>query len=421
MERVAATRRKAQSWEIQLQRWLQPFTEALGNKTRERWAPAYVRGLVLPGERKSIEPIAKRVAPNDLQQLHHFVSTSPWATAPLEDVLVKKAEALVGGGVLIVDDTSLVKKGDRSVGVAHQYCGQLGKMANCQTMVSLTMARDEVPIAVGLRLFLPKEWTDKRKRCTGVGVPDAVAFQTKWQIALDEIDRVVGAGGTFKVVCADAGYGSSPGFRAGLQERGLTWAVGISWQQHVYPSHTKMVQARDGKPGRPRIHPKVSHVAISAKKVFEQLGDDSFRVVSWRKGTKGTLRCKFAACRIIVADGREVSNGKHLPGQHAWLVCERRASGEQKYYLTNHPADTPLKELAAAIKARWVCEQAHQQLKEELGLDHFEGRSWNGLHHHALFSMIAFCFLQHLRLREKKRPARQARHQSHLSPQSGAE
>ncbi len=421
MERVAKTRRNKQSWEIELQQWLRPFVEELGDKRRARWAPAYVRGLILPGERKSIEPIAKRVAPADLQQLHHFVSTSPWAAEPLQDVLVRKAQKLVGGGVLIIDDTGLVKKGDQSVGVGHQYCGQLGKNANSQALVSLTLARDEVPVAVGLRLFLPKQWTDNPKRCAAAGVPKTIAFQTKWQISLSEIDRVSKAGATFKLVCADAGYGACAGFRAGLDERDLLWAVGINFNQHVYALDTELIVAKPSKKGRPRKNPRVSKPSMSAKDFIEALGAKAFTNISWRRGSKGVLRCEFAAARVLVADGREVTGGIHLPGRQAWVVCERRDSGEQKYYLTNHGPTASLKTLAKAIKARWVCEQAHQQLKEELGLDHFEGRSWNGLNHHALFSMMAFCFLQHLRLQEKKRRAPPVRPRSHLSLASDSE
>ena len=165
-------------WEGELGRWLGPFLARLGRKEQRRWAPFYLKGLILPGERKSVEPMAARVAPGDLQQLHHFVSTSPWATAPLEDELVKAADRLVGGpeAVLVVDDTALVKQGRHSVGVKRQYCGQLGKKANCQSLVSLTLARAEVPVGVGLRLFLPEDWGADAARRAAAGVPEAVAL-----------------------------------------------------------------------------------------------------------------------------------------------------------------------------------------------------------------------------------------------------
>src|SRR4051812_38015814 len=217
----------AEGWEDELERWLKPFLVRLGRKEQRRWAPFYLKGLILPGERKSVEPMAARVAPGDLQQLHHFVSTSPWATAPLEEELVKAADRLVGGpdAVLVVDDTALVKQGRHSVGVKRQYCGQLGKRANCQSLVSLTLARAEVPVGVGLRLFLPEDWCADAARRTVAGVPEAVAYRPKWRIALDEIDRVLAAGARFGAVLADAEYGKAARVRAGLSERGLAHPV----------------------------------------------------------------------------------------------------------------------------------------------------------------------------------------------------
>src|SRR3954470_13803945 len=187
----------AEGGEDGLERWLGPFLARVRRKEQRRWAPFYLEGLILPGERKSVEPLAARVAPGDTQQLHHFVSTSPWATAPLEEELVRAADRLVGGpdAVLVVDDTALVKQGRHSVGVKRQYCGQLGKRANCQSLVSLTLARAEGPVGVGLRLFLPEEWCGDAGRRAAAGVPEAVGYRPKWRIALDEIDRVLAAGG----------------------------------------------------------------------------------------------------------------------------------------------------------------------------------------------------------------------------------
>src|SRR4051794_8956957 len=201
-------------WEDELERWLEPFLQRLRRKAQRRWAPIYLKGLLLPGERKSVEPIAARVAPVDTQQLHHFVSTSPWATAPLEDELVKAADRLVGGPdtVLVIDDTALVKQGRHSVGVKRQYCGQLGKRANCQILVSLTLARAEVPVCIGLRLFLPEDWCSDGARRAAAGVPEAIICRSKWRIALDEIDRVLASGARFGCVLADAEYGKAAEF-----------------------------------------------------------------------------------------------------------------------------------------------------------------------------------------------------------------
>ena len=390
-------------WEGELGRWLEPFLARLGRKEQRRWAPFYVKGLILPGERKSVEPMAARVAPGDLQQLHHFVSTSPWVTAPLEDEPVRAADRLVGGpdAVLVVDDTALVKQGRRSVGVKRQYCGQLGKRATCQSLVSLTLAGAEVPVGVGLRLFLPEDWCADAGRRAAAGVPETVAYRPKWRIALDEIDRVLASGARFGHVLADAEYGKAAEFRAGLAERQLRFAVGILPTQKVYPPDVTLGFPERKPSSRPRKHPAPSAPSVPAAELLEAR-PAAFRAVSWRVGTKGLLTAEFAALRVRVADGPAIAGGRHLPGAEAWLVGEHRASGEKKYYLSDLPADAPLETLAALIKARWVCEQMHQQLKDELGLDHFEGRSWRGLHHHVLLCQLAFAFLQHLRLGGKK-------------------
>jgi len=392
-----------EGWEDELQHWLEPFVARLGRKEQRRWAPFYLQGLILPGERKGVEPMAARVAPADTRQLHHFVSTSPWATAPLEDELVKAADRLVGGpdAALVVDDTALVKQGRHSVGVKRQYYGQLGKKANCQALVSLTLARAEVPVGVGLRLFLPEDWGADAARRAAAGVPEAVAYRPKWKIALDEIDRVLASGARFGAVLADAEYGKAAEFRAGLDERRLAYAVGILPTRKLYPADVTLSLPERKPTGRPRKHPVPSAASVGAAELVESR-PAAFRTVSWRTGTKGPLQAEFAALRVRVADGPVAAGGQHLPGEEAWLVGEHRASGERKYYLSNLPAETPLEVLAALIKARWVCEQLHQQLKDELGLDHFEGRSWRGLHHHALLCLLAFAFLQHLRLGGKK-------------------
>ncbi len=207
----------------------------------------------------------------------------------------------------------------------------------------------------------------------------------------------------FGVVLADAGYGLSAAFRQGLSARGLVWAVGIPKHQKVYPHDVALIFPVSGH-GRPRQHPIPDILSMATETI---LADARWRKVSWRRGTKGRLSARFAARRVRVADGlpqRILDKGQqHMPGEEAWLVGEWRSNGERKYYLSNLPAGTTLKQLAGAIKARWVCEQAHQQMKEELGLDHFEGRSWKGLHRHALMTMIAYTFLQHHRLQIAKR------------------
>jgi SRSO17 transposase len=402
-------------WAAEFDGWLAPFLSALSHPAQRRWAPPYLRGLLLPGERKSVEPMAARVAPGEVQQLHHFVSASPWAAGPLEAELVRAADRLVGGpgAVLVVDDTALVKQGAHSVGVQRQYCGELGKRANCQALVSLTPARGpargEVPVCVGLRLFLPEGWAGDPERRRRAGVPAAVAGRPKWRIALDEVDRVRAAGARFGCVLGDAEYGKAAEFRHGLSERRLTWALGIGPTQKVFPADVTLAPRPLRATGRPARHPAPSAPSVEAAKLFAAMPRRAFRPLSWRRGTKGPLEARFAAVRVRVADGPVAARAQHLPGEAAWLVCEERAAGERKYHLTNHPADAPLRVLAATIKARWVCEQVHQQMKRELGLDHFEGRGWRGLHHHALLCQIAYAFLQHLRLGGKTRRPSQRR------------
>jgi SRSO17 transposase len=401
-----------EDWRIDLERWLAPFLAELSHPARRRMCPLYIAGLIGPGDRKSVQPMAARADEVGYDQLHHFVAAGVWDSAPLEKALLKEADRLVGAeaGFLVIDDTALPKKGTHSVGVAAQYASSLGKTANCQSLVSVTLASREVPVMVGLRLFLPDTWTSDAERMARARVPkERQVALTKPEIAIEEIDRVIATGARFGCVLADSGYGSSGPFRQALTERGLLWAVGLSRRQNVYPADVALTFPIAKVGNRRKYHipdqPPVSAEAMLAK--------EKWRKVSWRRGTKGRLKCLFAARRVRVADGhrhRMLDNRvQAMPGDEVWLVGERRSTGEQKYYVSNLPADATLKMLAATIKARWVCEQAHQQLKEELGLDHFEGRSWIGLHRHALMTMIAYAFLQSRRLKAAGRKKKSRR------------
>ncbi|CAH2603497.1 protein of unknown function [Rhodovastum atsumiense] len=227
-------------------------------------------------------------------------------------------------------------------------------------------------------------------------MPEArIVACSKGEIALAELDRLRAAGGRFGAVLADAGYGASAAFRRGLDARGLPWAVGIPRNQKVYRCGVQLIPPT-GRKCRPvpDEEPRLAEGILAGRR---------WRRVTWRQGTKGALAVRWAAMRIRVGDGPTFANNRHLPGVEAWLVGEWRPGGERKYHLSNLPLRTSLKTLAATIKARWVCEQAHQQLKQELGFGHFEGRSWTGLHRHALMTCIAFAYLQHLRLAEHRR------------------
>lgn len=350
-----------ESWRSDLERWLKPFLAGLSHLARRVMCPLYIAGLIGPGDRKSVQSMAARTGEAGYDQLHHFVAAGIWDSAPLDAALLNEADRLVGGGdaFLVIDDTAMPKKGRHSVGVAPQYASSLGKNANCQTLVSVTLASREVPVMVSLRLFLPESWTSDPERMARAKVPeDRRAARTKPEIAIEEIDRIKAAG---------------------VRDVALIFPVA---------GH-----------GKPRQHHVPDSKSIAAEKL---LAEQQWRSLSWRRGTKGRLTARFAALRVRVADGptqriRDMGN-QHLPGEEVWLVGEHRSTGERKYYLSNLPADTAIKKLAGAIKARWICEQAHQQLKEELGLDHFEGRSWIGLHRHALMTMIAYTFLQSRRL-----------------------
>ena len=327
-------------WIADLEHWLKPFLARLGHKARRQMCPLYIAGLIGPGDRKSVQPMAERLAPGEYDRLHHFVAAGVWDAAPLEAELLVQADRLVGGSdaVLVVDDTALPKKGRHSVGVAPQYASALGKNANCQTLVSVTLASGEVPVMVGLRLFLPESWTSDPARMDRGRVPaDRQAFRSKPEIAIDEIDRVRAAGVRFGCVLADAGYGLSAPFRHALSERGLQWAVGIPRHQKVYPADVALVFPVAGR-GRPRQRHIPDSKSIAAEAM---LTGASWRSISWRRGTKGRLSARFAAMRVRVADGppqriRDMGS-QHMPGAEAWLIGERRSNGERKY-LSLQPA-----------------------------------------------------------------------------------
>jgi SRSO17 transposase len=294
--------------------WLSPFLGVVGRSTRSKWAPLYVRGLLGPDGPKSVQPISARLGLSGHDQLHHFVSSPAWDDAPLWRVLAEQADRLVGGddAVLVIDDTALPKKGTASVGVAAQYCGALGKQANCQSLVSLTLALREVPVPVGLRLFLPSTWTDDAARCAKAGVPETARIaQTKPQIALTEIDRLMAAGVRFGCVLADAGYGSGAPFRQGLSARGLSWAVGIPRTLKVFTTDVDLLFPQANR-GKPRLHPVPNEIAKNAADV---LAARPWRRVTWRQGTKVPLAARFSAVRVRLAYGPRRPRHGNLPGE----------------------------------------------------------------------------------------------------------
>jgi len=328
------------NWESDLESWLKPFLEHLGHKARRRMCPLYVAGLIGPGDRKSVAPLAERFAPGDYDQFHHFVAAGVWEAAPLEPELLVQADKLVGGSdaVLVIDDTAMPKKGRHSVGVAPQYASALGKTANCQTLVSLTLARGEVPVTVALRLFLPESWTNDRARLKRAGVPiEYRAARTKPEIALAEIDRVIAAGVRFGCVLADAGYGLSAPFRQGLTQRGLTWAVGIPLHLKVYPVGVQMIWPRAER-GRPRQHAIPNILSIAAE---DMLAGAKWQAITWRTGTKGKLKARFAAVRVRTADGppqRNQGQGSATSAGRRGLADWRAPRVRREKILSRQPA-----------------------------------------------------------------------------------
>src|SRR4051794_31800015 len=319
-----------------LDTWLEPFLDATGRKTRRKMAPLYGRGLLSGGGRKSIQPMAERLGLPGHDQLHHFISSPAWDDAPLWRGLAAEADRAVGGvdAVLVVDDSGLPKKGELSVGVAPQYCGAVGKTTNCQVLVSLTLARGEVPVPVGLQLFLPAEWSNDLERCAAAGVPEALrAARSKPAIALTEIDRLVAAGVRFGCVLADAGYGASPDFRRGLDQRGLAWAVGVACTQLVYPTTVRLRPSLTPT-GRPAKHPVPSRPPGSAAELLETQG---WQRITWRSGTKGPLSARFAAPRGAAPTAHLTPTTPAFPAKGACLGGEGRASAGRKNNPTNLP------------------------------------------------------------------------------------
>ena len=326
-------------WREELDGWLEPFLAATGHAKRRLWAPAYLRGLIGPGERKSLQPMAAGLGFRGHDQLHQFVTSAAWDDAPLRRLLVERADGLVGGpdAVLVIDDTGLPKQGELSVGVTRQSCGCLGKRANCQVLVSLTLARGEVPVPVGLRLFLPEAWAADAERCARAGVPEEQRRAlAKAEIALAEIDRVLGAGARFGAVLADAGYGASAAFRRGLGERGLAWAAGVPRVQNVYATTVELLWPRAAT-GRPRKHPVPSEDPLAAEAM---LAKAAWRRVSWRRGTKGPLAAEFAAARVRRARPRATGSatGAIRPGRRSgWSA----SAGPRASASTTSPTSRP--------------------------------------------------------------------------------
>jgi SRSO17 transposase len=401
-----------------LQDYADVFRDGFSHKKQARWNGVYLQGLLQDGERKSIEPLSGRVAlPPDLdvqdkeQALQQFVNQSPWDDQELARRYRSHLAQTFASpeGIFVFDDTSFPKQGKHSVGVQRQYCGALGKTANCQVAPSVHYVSPKGHYPLAMRLFLPDSWLTDPKRLDKAGVPEAFRqAQTKGEIALELLDTVRGEGLPGWLAVADAGYGVSADFRNGLAQRGLKYIVGVTDEMVVFTEEPKWeppgpAARPEGTGGRPRRRPRLAEGSPRPVSLKDLAAATPLHKVTWREGTKGKLAGHFAWLRVWPGGGW--ATGDCAFAEPIWLLIERQADGTLKYAFSNLPADTSRLRAVRLWKSRWPVEQGYQQMKEELGLDHFEGRSWRGFHHHACLVMLAFGFLVLEQLREKEQPA----------------
>jgi SRSO17 transposase len=386
-----------------LQDYLDGLTEVAGHADRVVPIENYTKGLMLPIERKSVEPMAARLAPGNVRQmhqsLHHIVADAAWSDdALLSQVRSQVLPAMTRKHALaawIVDDTGFPKKGTHSVGVARQYCGQLGKQDNCRVAVSVSLATEEASIPAAYQLYLPETWANDKERRKQAGVPQEISFQTKPNIALAQIRSLVNEDVPRGVVLADAAYGDDSEFREGLVSLDLSYAVGIKSTTTLWPPGIVPLPPRPkGKMGRPPrlLRRDKQHQPLTAKELALCLSATDLRRVSWRAGTSGMMHSRFAALRVRAAH-RDYWRKEPHPEQ--WLLIEWPKTEKEptKYWLSNLPSSIALRKLVAIAKLRWRIERDYEELKQELGLGHFEGRNWRGFHHHATLSIAAYGFL----------------------------
>ena len=381
--------------------------EALGHRDRHAALKDYCRGLMLPIERKSIEPLAAHTAPLQVQakhqSLHHFVAKSAWSdVAVLERVWqwVMPWLGVEDGCYWIVDDSGHPKQGKHSVGVGHQYCGQPGKTANCQVAVSLSLASARGSLPIAYRLYLPREWAEDAVRRQTCGVPEEVEFATKPQLALEQIRSACQAGVTPGVALADAAYGDETGFRDGITELGLPYMVGVRpaatvWTQDLLPLPPKPWSGRGAKPVLLRTEPGHEPITI---KTLAMNGAMRYEQVTWREGSNAGLSSRFACLRVRAAHRTHLSSALRA---EEWLLVEWPAGDAEpaRYWFSTAPADATLEQLVYVAKMRWRIERDYEDLKQEFGLSHYEGRGWTGFHHHATLCIAAYAFLMYRRLR----------------------
>lgn len=375
----------------------------LGHADRNEPLKDYCTGLLLDGERKSVEPMAARLHPDEVsrahQSLHHLVAKAPWDDETLlSEVRSAVLPALTRKSPVvawIVDDTGIPKKGWHSVGVSRQYCGQVGKQDNCQVAVSLSVATQKASLPVAFQLYLPESWAGDKERRRKAGVPEEVVFETKPRIAMAQIRRAVDADLPRGVVLADAAYGNETRFREELDELGLAYMVGIQSSLHLWPTGMEPLPAKEwkGTGRKPTLRRRSKDMQPStAQQLVLVEGETRFEVLRWREGSNRALESRFLALRVRPAH-RDYWRSEPYP--ECWLVAEWPEGEAQptKYWLSNLGADMALKDLVQHAKRRWMIERDYEELKQELGLGHYEGRGWRGFHHHAALVIAAYGFL----------------------------
>jgi SRSO17 transposase len=383
---------------------MESLANAAGHADRHTPLKNYCKGLLLPGERKSVEPMAARLASHDVrrmhQSLHHLVADAPWNDEEmLAQVRRQVLPAMQKHGPVvawIVDDTAFPKQGKHSVGVARQYCGQMGKHDNCQAAVSLSVSTWNSSLPIAWRLYLPEVWCQNLERRQQAGVPEGVEFQTKPKIALQQIRQAMEQNVPVGVILADAGYGNGTPFRTAITEYGLQYMVGVESSTTVWEPGQQPLPAPPRRPGRgappKRLQRNPDHQPVSAKQLALDLPPTAWKKIAWRPGSRQTLRSRFAAVRVRPAH-RDYK--KTEPHPEEWLVIEwpKNESEPTKYWLSTLPAKTSLKSLVKMGKHRWIIERDYEELKQELGLGHYEGRGWRGFHHHGVLCIAAYGFL----------------------------
>jgi len=402
------------------------FADLFNRPRQAAWCGVYLRGLIQDGDRKSAEPIADRVPlPPGLdvsdpdQALQQFLGQSTWDEQAVwrryREVMAEQFAA--PAGIFVIDDTAFPKQGKHSVGVQRQHCGALGKKANCQCAVSIHYVGPRGHYPLAMRLYLPGSWLGDEKRLDKAGVPEAQRRPlTKGQIALELLDRVRGEGLAGKVVVADSGYGVSGPFRDGLARRRLHYIVGVTDEMVVFteepiwtPPGPPDRPARTG--GRARVRARLAPGSPRPISLKELAARTPRHEVTWREGTKGPMTGKFTWLRVWPAGGW--ATGECAGAAATWLLIEEQSDGTIKYAFSNLPASTRRLKAVRLWRSRWPVEQGYQQMKEELGLDHHEGRSWRGFHHHACLVMLAYGFLaleqRRLKQEQDETPARRGK------------